>query len=365
MALRRVGSGITAVLWVMWAPGFAACSTSSKPSTCSAGAACVPLDPCHAGVTRCQGGVAACVDAGTPGPDGTPCGTALVCSAGTCIAACQPNVSCTPGGTPEPCQVYQTSCASKSSTAACGRAGNVVDGTSCGPSLVCSSGSCAAPSAGCGAVSPPTGTLALSAQVGGVMRAYEVLVSPGYLPWKPLPLVFVFPQGIDFTENGLDYGVGWNEHCGGYDMPFFDAMLEHLSAAYCIDLRRIFAAGFSWGGDFVNNLGCCRGDRVRAVASASGADGDYNPACTSSMPALRTSYADPDVYPQSAFALTVALYRTAHGCGTGAADPVSPAPCVAYRDCDAPVVECRYPGLGHQFPPNWSNDVWAWFASIP
>ncbi len=172
---------------------------------------------------------------------------------------------------------------------------HVADGTACGGRPVCSSGACVAVSAGCGAASAaPTGTLSLSVPVRRATRSYLAMVA-GDLSSTPLPLtfvyhgvggtssgatsfglqdapgaaaagIFVFPQGVDFTENGTDFGIGWNEHCDGYDMPFFDAMVQALSTTYCVDLPSIFVAGFSWGGDFANNLGCCRGDRVRAVA---------------------------------------------------------------------------------------------------
>ena len=55
--------------------------------------------------------------------------------------------------------------------------------------------------------------------------------------------IFVYPQGIPFQT----YGVGWDDTCAGYDMVFLDRMVAALEARYCIDTKRIFVAGFSWG----------------------------------------------------------------------------------------------------------------------
>jgi polyhydroxybutyrate depolymerase len=249
------------------------------------------------------------------------------------------------------------------------------------------------PSAGCGNAGV-AGYQTLTIP-GTPPRSYDLLVPTPYDPARPLALVFVFhaafgnsvqaeswglqnagtaatdgifvfPQGIDFSENGTDYGIGWNEHCDGYDMPFFDAMAQYIESNYCVDTNRVFATGFSWGADFTNNLGCCRGDKLRAVAPASGADGDYNPssACASRMPAFRITYGDQDgSYPQAAFDTVVNLYRSAHQCST-ASDAIPPPPCIAYRGCDQPVLECKYAGMGHDLPPGWSADVWSWLSTF-
>jgi len=351
---------------------------------CASGTPCTPANPCHAGVIACASGTPACGDTGAPLGDGSACGSDLVCSGGFCVA-CAAGVGCTPTNA---CHAGTVSC--QSGAPVCVDTGAAVqDGTPCGGSRTCRAGRCMAASAGCGISGAPTGSLARTVTVAlTTTRSYELLVPSTYDPATPLPLVyvfhaqngsiaqakglglqdvpgasasaiFVFPQGVAFES----YGIGWNEHCTGYDMPFFDAMQEATGSAYCVDLERVFAAGFSWGADFANNLGCCRGNQVRAVAASSGADGNYNPSCLPSLPALRLSYADNDIYPQSAFDIAVGLYRTAHHCSTSS-DPLA-SPCLSYRGCDAPVIECRYPGLGHTLPAGWAGDVWSWFSSFP
>jgi hypothetical protein len=111
------------------------------------------------------------------------------------------------------------------------------------------------------------------------------------------------------------------------------------------------------------------------VAPASGADGDYNPssACASKMPAFRITYGyqqsacggagGDGAYCQAAFDTVVNLYRSAHQC-SAASDAIPPPPCIAYRGCDQPVLECKYAGMGHDLPPGWSADVWSWLSTF-
>lgn len=249
----------------------------------------------------------------------------------------------------------------------------------------------ASPSAGCGGNASPTGERALTVTVNGVKRTFKVKVEGPYVATAPRALVFGFhglggsssaklagrmaaipsaataavfvdPDGIAF-ENA---GVGWNQRCEGYDLAFFDEMVRVVEAEYCIDTKRRFALGFSWGADFVNALACCRGDVLRAVAAESGDEVDYNGSCPGSVrPAFRISYGGADnAYLPAQFTAAVDFYRAAHGC-SAQSDPVSPSPCVSYRGCAKSVLECRYPSLGHTEPPNAAEDMWAWFASFP
>jgi polyhydroxybutyrate depolymerase len=250
-----------------------------------------------------------------------------------------------------------------------------------------------AKSAGCGVQGPATGLQTLTIKVGGQKRQYAILVPSGYDPQRPLALVFVFhgaygtvstamtmglqnvtaaassaiflfPQGTYVDPQNPDWGNGWDESCGGSDMLFFDAMLETTAASYCVDLKHVFATGFSWGGDFVNNLACCRGDKLRAIAPASGDDAHYNAACGTKVPAFRITYGDRDPqYAQSDFADAVSFERTAHGCSS-LSGAVLPLPCIGYHGCDQPVIECKYAGMGHMLPDSWAADTWDFFASF-
>jgi poly(3-hydroxybutyrate) depolymerase len=72
--------------------------------------------------------------------------------------------------------------------------------------------------------------------------------------------IFVAPQGL---------GNGW-ANSGGEDLAFTDAMLELIQGDLCVDERRVFALGFSYGGGMSYALACARPDVFRAVAVYSG-----------------------------------------------------------------------------------------------
>jgi polyhydroxybutyrate depolymerase len=243
-------------------------------------------------------------------------------------------------------------------------------------------------SPGCGNAGAPTGEAMRTVDIQGTERHYIVDAPVVVDADKPLALVFVFhgnggngqasqgmglqnvegaqedavfvfPDGLPF----MGFGVGWNGSCDGYDMEFFDTMIETLSNDFCIDASRIFAAGFSWGGDMCQSLACCRGDVVRAIAPASGPE-FYPPdqVCTGTeRPAFRMTYATNDAYPPQMFADTIDYYRGEHGCAD-TSTPVSPDPCIAHDGCQKPVIACEYEGLGHAWPNDWADETWKFFG---
>lgn len=256
-------------------------------------------------------------------------------------------------------------------------------------------------SAGCGHPPPRTGTFTSQTTDGrGTERSFRLTVAHPYDPDRPLALtivfhggggdefgamrfglqdvpgaaadsIFAFPRGLPFEH----HGVGWNEACDGYDMPFFDNMVAAIEAQYCIDPARIFVAGFSWGCDFVTALACCRGDRIGAVAAAACSDdfGDpadvrsyVNPVCpVPSRAAVRFTHAAgaDSLYPAPLFATTGALFAKLNRC-TGPRPEPAPGSCVAYPGCRAGVVECAVPGIDHAVGPHWAEDTWAFFSRI-
>jgi hypothetical protein len=112
--------------------------------TCQSGASCTPTNPCHVGTLDCSTGAAVCTDTNANLPAGTSCGTDRVCSAqGTCTA-CMAGASCAVPG--RPCRTGATTCNTGAPT--CVESGNVADGSSCGSNMVCSNGSCVSCTAG-------------------------------------------------------------------------------------------------------------------------------------------------------------------------------------------------------------------------
>lgn len=188
--------------------------------------------------------------------------------------------------------------------------------------------------------------------------------------------IFVFPAGIQFQN----YGVGWNDSKNGYDMAFFDNMLKTIAADYCVNSKRVFATGFSWGGDFVVALTCARGEVLRAASVNSSTD-EYklatdsktyeNSPCPSTVhPAVRFAHAKggDSEYPAPLFATTSSLYRRFNVCSTTAAAVASSSSamsCVSYNSCTKQFVECTFAAnLGHTLPPNWAKDTWSYFSTF-
>lgn len=254
-------------------------------------------------------------------------------------------------------------------------------------------------SAGCELTGKPTGELHLKTQDGaGTSRDYEALVPSTYDRTVPLALtfvyhggggtpaeskawgiqnavgaaaasIFVFPQGVAFQN----YGVGWDDRCSGNDMAFFDNMVASLASAYCIDLNRVFAGGFSWGCDQVVALACCRGNKVRAIAAASCTDefGDptnfetYQACPVANGAAIRFTHATlgDSGYAPPRFATTLTLFRSWNACSP-LATAADPSPCRSFTNCRVPVVDCPYDQLQHSVPTGWGEDSWKFFARL-
>ena len=267
------------------------------------------------------------------------------------------------------------------------------------------------PSAGCG-LAGGSGQQDLTVTIRGVQRTYTVQFPTHYDPNEPLPLIFYFhwlggtigdvlsvpesaiwevgnasneaafvwPQGL--VQHGSNE-TGWDLACGGEDMEFFDAMLSNLADSRCIDLNRVFSAGFSFGADMSVSLACCRdASVVRAVAPASGAfdqnDSDF--VCPGlSPPSMRYSYgtADP-IYTPSEFNEVISFFRAQLGCSADY-DLVSVSPCSgtwtgngstvtcsckSYRDCSRPLVDCEFANMGHTIALGWREDTWDYFMSF-
>jgi hypothetical protein len=99
----------------------------------------------------------------------------------------------------------------------------------------------------------------------------------------------------------------------------------------------------------------CRVHQARAARERELYPNTYPAACPDTVrPAFRMTYATNDAYPPQMFADTIEWHRTEQSCSSDPM-PTEPAPCVAYQDCDQPVVACEYEGLGHAWPSDWTE----------
>jgi len=111
------------------------CQTGSCVS-CTAGLACAPTNPCHAGTQTCSPSIT-CSDTNRNLAAGTSCGTNMVCNASGVCGACTPGAACTHANA---CKVGTTSCVT--GVPVCAEMGNKANGTSCGTNQVCNNGTC-------------------------------------------------------------------------------------------------------------------------------------------------------------------------------------------------------------------------------
>jgi poly(3-hydroxybutyrate) depolymerase len=261
-------------------------------------------------------------------------------------------------------------------------------------------------SAGCGSTNAPAGLLTMSTKDGdGTARKYLMQVPTNYdshtayslvlvfhgwggtaegtrasglqnAPGAASGAIFVFPQGIQFGK----VGVGWDDSAQGRDLALFDNLVSAVEASYCIAKDEIFAAGFSWGGDFSTALACERGDAIRAVAVNSATDefkdnSDYTtfadfPCPGRRHPDVRFEHAvdaDP-AYAAPNFATTSKLFQALNHCSADSKAIDSSTPqisCRRFEHCSSTYIECPFDkSIGHTLPPNWPEDTWAFFAAL-
>ena len=255
-------------------------------------------------------------------------------------------------------------------------------------------------SAGCGMANPPSGIL--SFRVANQDAEYQLSTPPSYDPATAYPLGFGFhgrnrtgPNCHDGDCAGFqsvmgDYAVlvymtalggalGW-EGSGEREInvQFFEELLAHVKATYCVDEKRVFVAGTSSGAHFVNVLGCRFGDRLLATAPVAGYLPERN--CVGQIPALVIHGVDDPSF--SAGVEARDFYIGRNGCESTAVPPLGPAhdsvvanreshQCVAYQGCDPgkPVVWCEhseggYDGSTHGWPKFGGQQIWDFVQAL-
>lgn len=240
------------------------------------------------------------------------------------------------------------------------------------------------PAPGCGKSASP-GFARANVMVDGKSRSYQLLVPAGYDGSKPLPLVFVFhglggdgdeirsyfsfekesagkalfvyPDGV--AQSSVGGATGWSES----DLAFFDALLATIRGSHCVDDKRVFAAGHSFGAYMSNLVGCSRGDVVRAIAPVSG--GMIAGTCKGPV-AVWLAHGDKDMTVEQSEGVGARdRWRTLNGCGAST-KPITPSPCVTYDGCSAghPVTWCSFSGGHYPLPGFTKQAIWDFFASL-
>jgi poly(3-hydroxybutyrate) depolymerase len=186
--------------------------------------------------------------------------------------------------------------------------------------------------------------------------------------------IFVAPQGN---------GNGW-ANPGGADLTFVDDLLKLFEGDLCIDTKRIFSMGFSYGGGMTYAIACARATVFRAAAvyagaQLSGCSDGTKPIAYIGVHGLR----DPTCGIAGGRALRDKFVKN-NGCTSQT--PPEPAAnslthvCTTYSGCTSgyPVRWCAFDGAGHSPAPvdgttsdfgggdkTWTKaEVWKFFTQF-
>ena len=78
--------------------------------------------------------------------------------------------------------------------------------------------------------------------------------------------ILVYPQARPDPSDGNSFN--WIPKVPGTfdDVPFFSSLIDTIASNYQIDQNRIYACGYSLGGDMSFELGCKLNNRIAAIA---------------------------------------------------------------------------------------------------
>jgi polyhydroxybutyrate depolymerase len=227
------------------------------------------------------------------------CGAGLACVCGVCTEVCTDSSQCS--DITSAAQCISPSVAAQGSTSSCSAVAQcevtcdaTSDCSSLGDDYHCRAGVCRTGEQSCSGFTFPQGDFTRETTINGVSRTYSVHVPPTYDNSTLTPLVLdfhamgmtsewqrnesgylelsdeagfiaVWPEGQDNTWN-----VG--PCCGtlpdGDDFAFVTTLVRELSNEACIDQRRIYATGFSFGGAMAYYLACQHAETFAAVATS-------------------------------------------------------------------------------------------------
>jgi polyhydroxybutyrate depolymerase len=245
----------------------------------------------------------------------------------------------------------------------------------------------ASPSAGCGTAGTALASGRFSVDVAGVSRDYILTLPDDYDAQHSYPLIFAWhPAGGSAQQVATGFGGGYYglsrlangsaifvspegidqgwANTGGRDIAFLKVMLDRFESDLCVDTKRIFSTGFSYGGMMSYAIACAMGDVFRAIAPMSGAlysgcvDGDH-------PVAVLAFHGDIDtVVPIANGERARDEIAQRNHCGTQTA-PVPSSSCVSYQGCDPgfPVEWCQFSG-GHMPAPGSAQPIWDFFSQF-
>ena len=252
------------------------------------------------------------------------------------------------------------------------------------------------PSAGCGASAstPPR-----HFRVAGVEREAIVVVPEDYRPEEPHALVFgfhgrtnentqvrrylgleqaaaidaifIYPQGLADDTGNFTWADPGDSADDLRDYALFDAILETIGEAYCIDRNAVFVVGHSLGASFANSLACARAEEVRGLASVAGG---IDPAeCTDDLAALLLhNPRDEAVRLTEGERARDHLLTQREALGAAEATSIGGFDCRQYSEAENPLIWCLYSQdftargrfYPHQWPDGASETIMRFFREL-
>jgi hypothetical protein len=169
----------------------------------------------------------------------------------------------------------------------------------------------------------------------------------------------------DFSMNKERWARRWRARISGCDVNFAKQMVEFMRTNYCIDNKRIFSVGFSYGAIMSNTVGCQMGDVFRAIAPMSGSGPLSAGQCKGPVAAWIAHGTSDTTVPFSGGQRSRDTWVMKNGCTTMTM-PTTPSPCVSYQGCmdGYPVTWCENQGAGHTQPSYGGSAIWKFFAQF-
>lgn len=196
--------------------------------------------------------------------------------------------------------------------------------------------------------------------------------------------VVVYPDGLPIAGSPTGSATTWDVSTAtvrNRDVALFDALVAAMRVRFNIDPRRVFATGLSRGAYFSNQLGCVRGDVLRAIAPNSGGgpfasagsdagtvsyEGVTLTECPTPAVSAMVIHGDVDTTVAPAEGERSRLHwERFNGC-SNERTPEAPSPCEASRGCrdGQRVLWCLVPDLGHLYWPAFRESVWGFFDAM-
>lgn len=164
-------------------------------------------------------------------------------------------------------------------------------------------------------------------------------------------------------------GDNW-DYEGSRDIDFVTAMLDVMASTYCVDRRHVLALGFSYGGRFVNHLGCRAPSLVRGIVVAGSRWDSSETTCASPIPVLVVHRTHDETMPIRGGRDAAARWAKLLGCTANR--PIANG-CIGYTGCQAGAVTfCEDLHFDPEWPESWNHTMrepyqdlaWQWFQQL-